>query len=184
MSIQDQTYIGGVIAFAVILALFLTRNRLGRLNAASWLVVLGALVIVAEHAQFAISYSVPFITNEGPMPLLPHARLHFFMAGVYTFIGMVLLCVLARTLLREGRRSGWYALLFALIVGVGFDLGMGGLWFQHGSPLYEVFGEPIQGFGWEVLYAYPVAWITALVISYRPIFGAAPTTTSKLDEPR
>ncbi len=34
MSVQDQTLITGVIALAVILALFLARNRLGRLNTA------------------------------------------------------------------------------------------------------------------------------------------------------
>ena len=174
MSVQDQTRIGGLIALAVILTLLIASNRLGRLNAASWLVVLGAFVIASEHAQFAISYTVPFITTEGSMRLLPHARLHFFMAGIYTIIGLVLLCVIARTLLKEGRRSGWYALLFALLAGGGFDLVMGGLWFQHGSPLYQLFGEPMQGFGWEFLYAYPVAWIMALLISYKPIFRDAP----------
>ncbi len=79
---------------------------------------------------------------------------------------------------KEGRRIGWYALLCALLVGGGFDLVMGGLWFQHGSPLYQLFGEPVQGFGWEGLYAYLVAWITALVISYKPIFREAPTKIS------
>src|SRR5712692_335249 len=170
MSVQDSTLITGVIALAVILALVLARNRLGSLNTASWLVILGALVIVAEHGQFALS----FTRAPAPMLLLPHARLHFFMAGIYTIIGAVMLCVIARTLLKEGRRSGWYALLFALLVGAGFDLVMGGLWFQHGSPLYQWFGEPIQGFGWEALYAYPVAWIAALLISYKPIFRDAP----------
>jgi len=115
MSVQEQTRIGGVLALAVILALVLTRNRLGRLHAASWPEVLGAVVIVVEHGQFALSFTIA----PGAMRLLPHTRLHFFMAGIYTLIGAVLLCVLARTLLREGRRSGWYALLFALLVGGG-----------------------------------------------------------------
>src|SRR6266566_4655378 len=128
MSVQDQALIGGVIAFAVILTLFFARNRLGRLNTASWLVILGALVIVGEHGQFALSITIA----PGPMNLMPHARLHFFMAGIYTLIGMVLLCVIARTLLKEGRRSGWYALLFAFVVGVGCDLVIGAFWFQHG----------------------------------------------------
>ncbi len=57
---------------------------------------------------------------------------------------------------------------------------MGGLWFPHGSPLYHVFGEPVQGFGWEFLYAYPVAWITALVLSYQPIFKGASTKASPM----
>ena len=180
MSLQDQARIGGVIALAMILALLVARNRLGRLNAASWMVVLGAVVVAGEHAQFAIAYSVPIITTEGPMLLLPHARLHFFMAGIYTIIGLVLLCVIARTLLKEGRRSGWYALLFALLVGAGCDLVMEGWWWQHGSPLYQVFGVPMQGFGWEFLYSYPVAWITALVISYKPIFRERPAQASPM----
>src|SRR5258708_25474464 len=76
MSIQDSTLISGVVALAVILALLLARNRLGSLNTASWLVILGALVIVAEHGQFALSFTIA----PGPMHLVPHARLHFFMA--------------------------------------------------------------------------------------------------------
>jgi len=169
MSIQDSTLIAGVIALAVVPALVLARNRLGSLNTASWLVILGALVIVSEHGQFALFFTLA----PGPMHLLPHARLHFFMAGIYTIIGAVLLVVIARTLLKEGRRSGWYALLFALLVGAGFDLVMQGWWFQHGSPLYQWFGGESQGFGWEFLYTYPVAWIAALVISYKPIFRNA-----------
>jgi len=176
MSVQDQALIGGVIAFAVILTLFFARNRLGRLNTASWLVILGALVIVGEHGQFALSITIA----PAPMNLLPHARLHFFMAGIYTIIGAALLCVIARTLLKEGRRSGWYVLLFTLLVGAGFDLVMEGLWYQHGSPLYQLFGGESQGFGWESLYSYPVAWITALVISYKPIFKDAKAQASPM----
>ena len=38
--------------------LILVRNPLDPLNAAYWLVVLGDLVIVSEHAHFAISFSL------------------------------------------------------------------------------------------------------------------------------
>ena len=58
MSLQDQVLISAVIALVVILALLLARNRLGRLNTASWLVILGALVIVSEHGQFALSFTI------------------------------------------------------------------------------------------------------------------------------
>ena len=105
------------------------------------------------------------------MTLLPHARVHFFMAGIYAIIGLVVLGVIARTLLREGRPVGWFAVLFALIVGGTFDLVMGALWFQHGSPLYLLVGERLLGFGWEFLYVYYVAWIAALVVSYKLIFA-------------
>ena len=171
MSIQLQTAVGSVIVLALVLALIVARERLGSLNAASWLVVVGAVVIAGEHAQFAISFSLP---GSPVAPLLvsaPHARLHFFMAGVYAFLGLGALCVLARTLLREGRPVAWFLLLVTLLVGLWADLVVGGFWFQHGSPLYALLGIRGQGFGWEFLYLYPVAWAAALVLSYRPIFG-------------
>ena len=46
-----------------------------------------------------------------------HSTVHYFMAGVYAAIAGILLSVIALTLFREGRRSGWFAVLFALLVG-------------------------------------------------------------------
>jgi hypothetical protein len=155
----------------VLIVIIVTYPRRGLLNTASWLVVWGAAVLLTEHPLFAIGFSVPIldIANEmktTPMPLIPHARTHFFMAGVYTIIGLILLCVIARTLLREGRRVGWYSVLFALIVGGLSDLLIGAQWFQHGSPLYP---NPI-GVGWQFLYVYFIAWGAALIMSFKPIF--------------
>jgi lipoprotein signal peptidase len=80
------------------------------------------------------------------------------MAGIYTTIGLVLLCVIAWTLLREGRRTGWYAILFALIFGGGLDIFAGAFFYSHGFPFYEALtGVPVQGFGWQLLYLYFVA---------------------------
>src|SRR5258708_37646648 len=132
--------VSGVFALGPVLALIIARKRLGTLNAASWLVVWGSVIVAGEHGQFAISYSVPFISGEGTMVLLPHARIHFFMAGIYTLLGVLMLGVIARTLLREGRPVGWYAILLTLLIGGSFDLLVGGLWFQHGSPPYQFFG--------------------------------------------
>jgi hypothetical protein len=74
--------------------------------------------------------------------------------------------------LREGRRAGWYAVLFALLFGGGFEIIAGAFFYSHGFPLYQVFtGVPPQGFGWEALYAYFIAWGAALLISYKPIFA-------------
>ena len=177
MSLQLSIQLGAAIALGVVVVLVHARRRLGALNAASWLVILGALVLASEHPQFALSFSAPFpgIADElraHPMPLMPHARTHFFMAGVYALVGLGLLCIIARTLLREGRRAGWYAVFFALIVGGAADLASGALWFGHGSPLYRLLGGQMLGFGWEFLYVYFVAWIAALVISYQSIFGS------------
>jgi hypothetical protein len=143
---------------------------MGVLNAASWLVILGSVVLFSEHPQFTLTYAAGGVWPEGnELVLIPHARIHFFMAGIYAIIGLILLCVIARTLLREGRRAGWYSLLFAFLAGGGIDLVIGGQWYQHGSPLYLI-KEPL-GFGWEFLYVYLIAWAAALVISYKPIFA-------------
>jgi len=140
MSLQLSIQLGAAIALGVIIVLVAARRRLGALNAASWLVIWGAIIIATEHPLFAIAFSLPLegIADElrtHPMPLLPHARTHFFMAGIYTIVGLVLLGVIARTLLREGRRAGWYAVLFALVLGAGSEIAIGAQWFQHGSPL-------------------------------------------------
>src|SRR5262249_7397675 len=103
----------------------------------------------------------------------------FFMAGVYALVGLVLLCVIARTSLREGRRAGWYAILFALIAGGASDLTAGALLYGHGSPLYRLLGGQVLGFGWEFLYVYFAAWIAALVIAYPPIFGQVDKTVKE-----
>ena len=170
MSAQFGSLIAGAVVLMVVLALILLRKRLGELNAASWLVVWGAVIMMGEHPQFAITYTVPLIEEAEAMTLLPHARIHFFMAGIYAIIGVGLLCVVARTLLLSGQPVGWYAVLFTLIVGAGFDLVMGGLWYEHGSPIYSLFRGDLRGFGWEFLYGYIVAWAAALIIAYKPIF--------------
>jgi hypothetical protein len=172
MTISPDTLISGIVGLLVVAALIVFRKRIGVLNAASWLVIWGAVVLFSEHPQFTLAYATGAIYPEAKqLVLIPHARIHFFMAGIYAIIGIVLLGVIARTLLKEGRRAGWYALLFAVVAGGGIDLVMGGFWYQHGSPLY--FMEEPLGFGWEFLYVYLVAWVAALVLSYKPIFTKA-----------
>jgi len=173
MSMQQQAQIPAIVGLLVVAALIVFRKRLGVLNAASWLVIWGSVVLFGEHPQFTLTYAAGVIYPEAKrLVLIPHARIHFFMAGIYAIIGLILLGVIARTLLKEGRRAGWYALLFTVVVGGGIDLIMGGLWYQHGSPLY--FMERPLGFGWEFFYVYLVAWVAALVLSYKPIFAKAP----------
>jgi hypothetical protein len=175
MSIQLQEQLGAGLVLIMAILLVLWRKRLGVLNVASWLVILGGLVIVAEHAQFALSFALGLRASD-PYQSIPlsHARLHFFMAGIYTLIGMVFLGVIARTLLKAGQPVGWLAVLFGLLFGGGWDLVMGGLWFSHGLPLYGLLGAPVEGFGWEFLSTYVVVWTAALVLSYRPIFAKGP----------
>lgn len=173
MQLSQIVPISGFISLAFVVVLVLARKRLGELKTASWLVIWGAVILLTEHPQFAIAYAAQIIHPEAQAFVFfnTHARIHFFMSGVYALIGLVLLGVIGYTLLREGRQAGWYALLFALIVGGSLDLIMGGLWYQHGSPIYRGFGvEHSDGFGWQFLYVYLIAWIAALVISFRSIF--------------
>jgi len=173
MSMRQQALISAAVGLLVVAALIAFRKRLGVLNAASWLVIWGSVILAGEHPQFTLTYTAGVVWPEArQLFLIPHARIHFFMAGIYAIVGLILLGVLARTLLREGRRAGWFAVLAALVLGGGIDLIMGGLWYQHGSPLY--FLERPLGFGWQFFYVYPVAWAAALVLSYKPIFAKAP----------
>lgn len=173
MSMVQQAHISAVVGLLGIVALIVLRKRIGVLNAASWLVVWGAVVLFGEHPQFSLAYAAGIMYPEAQqLVLIPHARIHFFMAGIYATVGLILLGVIARTLLRAGHRVGWYAILFVAVVGGGFELVMGGRWFQHGSPLYLM--ERPLGIGWEFLYVYLVAWIAALVLSYKPLFAETP----------
>jgi hypothetical protein len=112
---QDLVQLGALIQatilVSVIAVLIVLRNRLGVLRVASWLVIWGAAIVASEHVFFAIAYSAPIITNEGPIitnegpTILPHARVHFFMAGIYALVGLVMLSVIAKTLLKEGEEG-------------------------------------------------------------------------------
>ena len=87
------------------------------------------------------------------------------MAGVYAAIAGVLLSVIALTLFREGRRSGWFAVLFVTLVGGGLELTMNG----PTGYLYHHIG----------LYGYVVAWLAALGVAYEPTFSSPRSTTRR-----
>jgi hypothetical protein len=161
LSLQDLTLvaIGLALAYGPVIALILARSALGRLNAAVALVLWGAIIPTFEHASFAISGSRELAAVPGAGL---HTRYHFFMAGVFTLVAGIMIVIIALTLLREGKRAGWYAVLIALVIGGGFELsGAGGTLF-HGFPPSWAVGL--------VIYAYPLAWASALVLAYRPVF--------------
>lgn len=152
-----QMAVIAALALAPILGLLLARNRLGVANAAAWLITYGAWTIAGEHTLVGLGEVANF-------PRLPaHAHFHFLMGGIYTFVGAVLLGVVAWTLLRTGSRSGWYAILFALVVGGSIELWAASTIFPHGFPPRSI---PVGLF----LYAYIPAFACALAISYQPIF--------------
>lgn len=160
--------LASIVVRAPMVALVVARKRLGVLKAASWLVIWGVFIAVGEHAMWAMRLA---IHEEW---LNPHSRVHYFMAGVYAAIGGALLSLIARTLLREGRRAGWYAVLLALLVGGTLEVVMNGptgLLFQHG------FG-PESTPGGEAIFGYALAWLAALALGYKPIFPGRGRTGS------
>ncbi len=167
--------IGGLIGLAIIIALLAFQQRIGKLRTAAWLVTLGTVVLL-EHPFFSILPALQLFFPEGNAVIHPHARLHWLMAGVYSLIALALILFIAWDGLQQGRRTAWYALLGALIIGGGSELLAGRFLYQHGSPIWLLFGvrEPI-GFGWDALYLYIVSWTAALVVSFRPIFGRSST---------
>jgi hypothetical protein len=144
-----------VVAFGVIVAptvaLIAFRRRIGLMNTAAALVIWGALVACGEHGYWAMRLAI-----HERIGAEPHATVHYFMAGAYAALAGVLLSVLALTLLREGRRSGWFAVLFVLLVGGGLELVMNG----PTGYLYHHVG----------LFGYVVAWAAALVIAFKQSF--------------
>jgi hypothetical protein len=158
----------GAFSFAVtvspVVVLTLRRTAIGRLNAAAWIAIWGLLIPAVEHAYFGIAGAVDALAPSD------HARVHMIMGLAYWPLGAIGLAVVMGTLLREGRREAWFLLLGVLTVGGGLEIllnGPAGLLFQHG------FGSNSRP-GGMALFAYPVAWVTALAISYRPIFRPEP----------
>jgi len=150
---------GILLAFGPPLVLLLARKSVGELKTSAWLVTWGAFIAAGEHAIFSLLLSTRFA--EG---ISIHARYHFFMAAIFTIIGVGAITLIAHTLLQEGRRSGWYAILAALILGGGFEFINGSNTFFHGIPPDSI----LVGLA---LYAYIFSWISALVIAYKPIFN-------------
>jgi len=73
----------------------------------------------------------------------------------------IMIMIIAASQLRQGKRTGWCAILLALLIGGGFELtGAVGIRF-HGLQ------GPAMGLG---IYAYLLAWASALVISYWSVF--------------
>jgi hypothetical protein len=149
-----------ILALAPTVGLLLARMNLGVLNAAAWLVTYGSAIIAGEHTAIGLALLLETADQPG---LHDHLRFHFLMGGVYTFVGAVLLGFIAWTLLRTGRRGGWYAILFGLVLGGGFELLAASTIFPHGFLPRSI---PLGLF----LYGYIPAFASALAISRRPIF--------------
>ncbi len=162
----------GLVPTAFVLWTVATRHRRGSLESASWLVVLGATIFGLEHAVFATTCAAEVgCPTPGTFFAGDHVRLHVFMAGAYTVVGAGALMVIARTLLLDGRRAGWFAVLGALAVGGSLELILANIWFAHALTEDVTPGAAtFEDYAWMLLFSYLFAWTSALVISYRTVF--------------
>ena len=55
MQLSQIVAISGYISFALVVVLILERKGVGESNTASWLVFWGAIILMTEHPQFAIT---------------------------------------------------------------------------------------------------------------------------------
>jgi hypothetical protein len=147
-------------ALAPVVGLLLVRKKLGILKAAAWLVTWGAVILSGEHGSFSLTLSAEPMAQfvEGG-----HASFHCFMAGAYTLAAGVLLALVAWTMLRNGNRIGWYAVLLTFLCGTAFEVVARTTIFPHGIPPRSIPAGLI-------LYSYIMALGSALLISYVPLF--------------
>jgi len=146
------------VAYGPVLVLVFARKSIGRLKSAAWLVTWGAMTMAGEHGFLGI-----VLLAEHGYRLPDHARIHLFMAAIYTFIGAGAMVVIAHTLLRAGKRAGWFAVFVALIVGSSFEV--------YGAITIVAHGLPPDSIPMGLsLYVYSIAWGSALVITFQPEF--------------
>ena len=152
----------GIVVFAiavapVVIALVLVRRRrLPRLDAAAILVLWGLLIVVLEHGQFGLA-------GFGGSDLLGHTGLHFQMLAAYGLATFALVGVVVTPLIRRGDAVGWFGLLVLITIGLGAEIATAAVTTPHGvPPRFWIVGL--------FLWGYPVAWGTALALSFRPIF--------------
>ena len=141
----------------VVVALFLVHRRsVTRLNAAALLVLWGLLIVVTEHGQFGLA-------GFGGADLNNHAGFHFQMLAAYGLPALALVGVVVAPLIRRGDAAGWFGLLVVVAIGVGAEVATAAVTTPHGVP-------PRFWIAGLFLWGYPVAWGTALVLSFNPIF--------------
>ncbi|MGB8360006.1 MAG: hypothetical protein WCE80_01240 [Acidimicrobiia bacterium] len=157
----------GIIGLAISLApaaiaiVLVYRRRTTELTAATGLVYWGILIVVMEHGTFGLD-------RFGGHALRTHTGFHFQMLATYGLVAFALVAVVVAPLIREGHRMGWLGLLVVVVIGVGGEIPTAFVTTPHGVPP--------RFWSWGLfLWGYPMAWVAALVLSFRPIFRSAVT---------
>lgn len=158
----DPPLYEGVLGLVLMLAppgagLYLvSRHRWSRLDIASALVLWGVLILLIEHLNFGLR-------EFGGADLREHGGLHLQMLAAYGVAAFGLIALVVAPLVRGGSPAGWLALLLVFVVGVGAEIWTAFVTTPHGVPP--------RFWSWGLaLWGYPVSWLVALALSFRPIF--------------
>jgi hypothetical protein len=173
--VMDLATVGAVwasICIAAVAVLALAARRIGRLNAAAWMLAVAALLLAGEDPwQLVYMASSPVSnTDDGVLGLVKaHTLAHMIGGAGMTVAGLVLAVWVAHTGLRRGQRWAWWALLTVLLIIGGTDTYELTI-YPHGLPLFPAPSDGNRGFGWPSLAAGFAVWALALGFSYGPIF--------------
>jgi len=154
-------------------------NRLGRLRAAGWLVVLGVAVVTIEEPGLLLWLGLadPAADRDGVVGLVtPMARAHILDAAVFELATAVLLGWIALTAFRRGERWARRVLGWALAVVALTEAATTVFVSDRGLPV-PVPAEPAR-FGWQPVAAGLLVWTAGLWLSRKVHSGPSARTLS------
>lgn len=151
------------VAPVVVALILVRRGRVARGDAAAILVLWGLLIVVLEHGKWSIE-------EFGGTDLLNHTGFHFQMLAAYGLSAFALVGIVVTPLIRRGEAIGWYGLLALLAIGLSAELWTAAVTASRGIPPHGV--PPTWWIAGVFLWGYPVAWATALALSFRSTFHA------------
>lgn len=162
MSIQTMAMIWSMAGLAVAVALFVVAGRLGRARSASWLIVLGLVMIAVEEplltAFWATSQSSADRDGMADLITAP-ASAHVIDAAVLAAAFLVLLGWVALTRLRRGEPAAWWILVAGWLVVAATVATTAVTVYSRGVPLPTAGGRAEgAGYGWEQLMVGLLAW--------------------------
>src|SRR5262245_3964803 len=153
---------------AVVVALTVLRERVGRLRAGAWLIVIGVALLVIEEPALTLWIGItgPDSDPDGMATrITPMAQAHVLDAAVASVAAAAALIVLAVRVFTKGRRWAWRALAWGFVVAFGAELATTLFVFSRGLPVPGAAGQAGRdGFGWQPVAVGLLAWAIGLAI--------------------
>jgi hypothetical protein len=163
---------------AVVIALGLLSNRLGRARTASWLIVIGLVLLTIEEPALTLWLGTadPKADPDGMATLItPMARAHVLDAAIVSFAATVALGYVAVTGLRKNRAWAWPVLGSGFAVALATEVTTTLLVFSRGLDLPGAAGSAGRdGVGWQPIGVGLLAWALGLIVGRRgqgPVAG-------------